>query len=432
MKRINGKQGLLQVALASVLAFALGVAACSSDKQGDGGGAGGNGGAVEPETGGSSAEGGDGGLSENNSDWFVVSTQIYGDTTTSYLPIVSSLDVKNIDLKNALELDGRGTVARVGQWLFVATSTKPVVTRYLVESDGSLTEDGRLNFSNYGVPEFFAINDWGAVFVNEEKAYIFNGNDGSHVIWNPTTMKITGEIEGLDIVKEGYSMESVAVVRGDRMYRLFTFLNYDTWEFLPEPQYLAVYDVESDELLSLEEESRCVQLYALPSVDENDDIYFSGHAWTPGLALTSDYPKSCSLRVRAGEDKFDEDWQLNFADVTDGREAATLSYIGDGKALLDVFHHEREQITSNTDAAELVSTANWRLWLIDLEDKSGAPLESIGFKGAGLTDVRVGKRTYLMLPNADWSETTAWELVNGDAVQRFKVQGNSYQVFQVR
>lgn len=362
--------------------------------------------------------------------WFVVSTQVYGDVTTSYLPVVSSLDVDEISIDNAKELIGRSSIAQLGKWLFVAASTEPVVTRYTISDDGKLVEDKRLNFANYGVPEFFAINEWGAVFVNEEKAYIFNGNDGSHVIWNPTTMNITGEIAAPGIVKEGYDMESVAVVRGNRMYRLFTFLNYDTWEFLPEPQYLAVYDVEKDELLDLDEEDRCVQLYALPSVGENDDIYFSGHVWTPGLSLTSDYPKSCSLRVKEGEDAFDDDWQLDFADITDGREAATLRYIGDGKALLDVFHDERTEITEGTDPLELVSTANWRVWLVDLEEKSGAPIESVGFKGAGLTDIKVGNRTYLMLPNADWTETTAWELVGEELVERFKVQGNSYQMLK--
>jgi hypothetical protein len=227
-------------------------------------------------------------------------------------------------------------------------------------------------------------------------------------------------------------MESVAVVRGDRMYRLFTFLNYDSWEFLPQPQYLAVYDVKNDELLDLQEEDRCVQLYAVPSVDEDENIYFSGHAWTPGLSLTSDYPKSCSLRVKAGEDSFDSEWQLDFADITDGREASSLRYIGDGKALIDVFHHEREQITDDTDPQELVSTANWRVWLVDLEEKSGEPLDGIGFKGAGLSDVQVGDRTFLMLPNVDWSETTAWELVDGEAVKGFTIQGNTYQTLQLR
>ena len=371
--------------------------------------------------------------SDGDRTWFVVSTQIYGDTTTSYIPVVSSLDMAEISLDDAKELDGRGTIAQVGEWLFVATSTEPVVTRYTIADDGSLTEDGRLNFSNHGVPEPFAVNAWGAVFVDEEKAYIFNGNDGSHVIWNPTTMKITGEIAGPAIVQEGYDMESVAVVRGDRMYRVFTFLNYTTWEFLEQPQYLAVYDVETDELIELKEEARCVQLYALPSIDDNGDIYFSGHVWTPGLTLAGDYKKSCALRVKAGEDDFDPTWQLNFADeVTEGREAATLRIVGEGKALLDVFHDERVEISENSDPQELVSTSDWRLWLIDLEEKAGAPIEGIGYKGAGLTDIQIGDRTFLMLPNADWSETTAWELLDGEATESFKIQGNSYQALQLR
>jgi hypothetical protein len=296
-----------------------------------------------------------------------------------------------------------------------------------------LHEDGSLNFGNYGLPEYFSIDAWGAVFVNEEKAYIFNGSDGSHVIWNPTTMEITGEIPGPDIVEEGYNLESVAVVRGNRMYRIFTFLNYDTWEFLAEPQYLAVYDVEDDELLDLALETRCPQLYNRPFVDENDDIYFSGWVWTPGLTLTGDYPKSCALRVKAGEDSFDEAWQLNFADeVTDGREAGMLRYLGDGKALLDVFHHERVQIDDDTDAQELANTGNWRLWTIDLEDKSGGPMEAFDFKAGGYTDILVDGRTFLMVPNANYSETTAYEVVDGEASKGFEIEGSSYQMVRVR
>ena len=423
MKLTNRKWPLNGLAIAAALVITPMMVGCADDTGDSGDGDG------------DSGDGGAGGTGDDGADkeWFVVSTQMYGDTTTSYLPVVSSLDVGTISLENAKELDGRSSIAQIGKWLFVAASTAPVVTRYSIEEDGSLTEDGRINFSNHGVPEFFSIDAWGAVFVNEEKAYIFNGNDGSHVIWNPTTMKITGDIEGLDIVQEGYDMESVAVVRGNRMYRVFTFLNYDTWEFLTEPQYLAVYDLESDELLSLEEETRCAQIYAMPSVDEQGNIYFSGHVWTPGLALTSDYPKSCALRVKADEDSFDDEWQLNFAeDVTDGREAATLRYVGNGKALLDVFHDERVEIDDKTDAQEVVSTSNWRLWLVDLNDKSGAPIEGVGYKGAGLTDIQVGDRTYLMLPNVDWTETTAWELVGEDVVKRFTTQGNSYQVLKVR
>lgn len=372
---------------------------------------------------------------EDVTSWFVVPSEVYSpdfSTSTSYVPLVSSLDVSRIKLDDAKELDGRASVTAIGKWLYIASSGEPVVNRYTVNANGSLKAAGSLNFSNFGVPQYFSIDAWGAVFVSPEKSFIFNGTDGSHIVWNPTTMKITGEIPGPDITVSGYNLESIAVVRGNRMYRIFTALNYDTWEFLTEPQYLAVYDLETDTLIDLVEETRCPQLYSRPFVDERGDIYFSGWVWTPGLALTSDYPKSCALRVKAGEDTFDPKWKLDFGkDITDGREAGILRYVGDGQALLDVFHDERADIDDKTDPQELSNSANWRLWSVNLEEKSGAPVEGLGFKAGGYQDVQVGDRTFLMVPNETYSETTAYEIVDGKAVKGFKIQGSSYHMVQL-
>ena len=368
---------------------------------------------------------------------FAVPTEVYGAdfaSSASYIPLVTSLDVPRIELGNAREVTGRASAAVIGPWLFVASSAAPVVERFEVQPDGSLRDAGRLSFANYGLPEFFAIDAWGAVFINPEKAYIFNGSDGSHVVWNPTTLEITGEIAAPPgILRMGYNFESVSLVRGNRLYRVFTLLNYDTWEFLAAPQYLAVYDLDRDTLLSTVEESRCPQLYSRPFLDERGDIYFSGWVWTPGLTLTSDYPASCALRVPAGQDTFDLSWQLNFAaDVTAGREAGVLRYVGGGKALLDVFHAERTTIDASTDPQDLVNTPNWRLWSIDLATKTGAPVEGLDFKAGGYTDVSVGERAFLLVANEGYSETTAFEVTGGQAVRGFSIQGSSYQLLQLR
>lgn len=444
MKPVNKKISLSCLTLVLSLLTLPAATACQGDgsESDDSLGGSKSSGGSHSGSGGKSSGGMSGGAGETSSGgsdgsaWFTVPTQVYSAdflTSTSYIPLVPSLDVPRIDIDRAKEFDGRASATRVGEWLFVASSSEPLVTRYTIGEDGSLEKDKTLDFTGYGLPEYFSIDAWGAVFVDEEKAYIFNGSDGSHVVWNPTTMKITGEIPGPGIVEAGYNLESVAVVRGDRMYRIFTFLNYDTWEFLAEPQYLAVYDVSSDELIDLEEETRCPQLYNRPFIDEKGDLYFSGWVWTPGLTLTSDYPKSCALRVQAGEDTFDQGWQLNFADdLTDGREAGVLRYLGDGKALLDVFHDERVKIDAETDAEELSNTPNWRLWLIDLENLSGAPMDQFDFKAGGYTDVQVDARTFLMVPNENYSETTAWEMVNGGAVESFKIKGSSYQIVRAR
>ncbi|RYZ07454.1 MAG: hypothetical protein EOO73_12450 [Myxococcales bacterium] len=367
---------------------------------------------------------------------FAVPTQVYGAdfaTSTSYVAFVPSLDVERIQLDDARELNERGTVAKLGDYFFMASSSKPVVDRFELQADGSLAPAGSLNFSNYGLPEYFTLDAWGGVLVDAERAYVFNAADGSHVAWNPTTLEITGTIEGPGVVKEGYNLESIAVVRGDRMYRVFTLLNYETWEFLPSPQYLAVYDLKTDELIDLVEDSRCPQLYSRPFVDEQGDIYFSGWVWTPGLTLTGDYPASCSLRIKAGEDTFDPDWQLDFAaDITEGREAAVMRPLGDGKVLLDVFHDERVTIDEATDPQELSNTPNWRLWMVDLKTKQGAPIDSLGFKAGGYSDVQVDGRNFLMVPNEDYSETTAYELADGEARAGFAIQGSVDQILKLR
>ncbi len=392
----------------------------------------------EDDTAGSGGSSGKGGKDDAGAptSLFAIPTQVYGAdfaTSTSYIPIVPSLDVAKISLDDARELDERGTAAKLGDYFYLASSSKPVVNRYQVLADGSLEAAGSLNFANYGVPEYFTIDSWGGVLVDAERAYVFNGTDGSHVAWNPSTMEITGTIPGPDLVQEGYNFESIAVVRGDRMYRLFTFLNYDTWEFMPDHQYLAVYDLKTDKLLDLTEENRCPQLYNRPFVDEKGDIYFSGWVWTAGLTLTGDYPASCALRIKDGEDSFDPDWQLNFAaDVTDGREAAMLRYLGDGKALLDVFHDERVTIDGDTDPQELMNTPNWRLWAIDLETNEGAPIEALDYKAGGYSDVQVDGRNFLMVPNGDYSETTAYEFRGSELEAGFKIQGSVDHIIKLR
>ncbi len=378
-------------------------------------------------------DGDQGGILAGN---YAVPTEILGadtDTSTGFIAVVPSLDVDEISLDQALEVDGRASAASVDNWLFVAGAGKTSIQRYEIGEDGSLTQDEKLDFKEYGIP-YNSVDAWGNKIISSTKAYNFNGSDGSHVIWNPSTMNIEGEIPAPDIVEEGFQAESSPpVVRGDRMYRVFTLLNYETWEFPADAQYLAVYDIETDELVNLVSESRCPQLYSRPFLDENNHIYFSGWVWTPGLTLVDDdYPKNCALRVLDGEDEFDPDWQLNYAeDITDGRETGILRYLGDGKALLDVFHDERATIDMETSASELSNTPNWHLWLIDLNDMTGQPVDGLDFKAAGYSDDRVDDRVLLFSPNESYSETTAFEIIDGEAVEAYKIEGYHYHLAEL-
>jgi hypothetical protein len=177
---------------------------------------------------------------------YAVPTEVYGPdfaSSTSFVPLVPSLDVERVGLDQAREWDGRASVLGIDKWLFIASSSAPVIRRFEVLADGTLSEAGSLSFANYGVPEFFSIDPWGNIPISPTKAYVFNGSDGSHVIWNPTTLEIIGEIPGPDVVRAGWDLESIGVVRGNRLFRTFSYLDYDAWQFDASTQRLAVYDV---------------------------------------------------------------------------------------------------------------------------------------------------------------------------------------------
>ena len=196
---------------------------------------------------------------------------------------------------------------------------------------------------------------------------------------------------------------------------------------------MAVYDVATNQLLEVIQDSRCPLLYSRPFLDEAGNIYFSGWVWTPAETLMNGAPKNCALRVPRDQNAFDPDWVLTYADdITDGREAGILRYLGEGRALIDVFHHERVDLASGMTSQEISNTANWRLWSIDLERRTGAPVEGLEFKAGGYQDVTVDGRTFLMVPNEDYSETTAYEVKAGQATPGFKIEGSAYHMVELR
>jgi hypothetical protein len=119
-------------------------------------------------------------------------------------------------------------------------------------------------------------------------------------------------------------------------------------------------------------------------------------------------------------------------DVTEGREAAALQYLGDGKALMSVFHDERETIGPETDPNELVATANWKFWSLDLKTFDAQPIDDLGWHAGGVYGERVDGHYYLLVPSADYAETVAYRLSpTGNAEERWRTTGWSNRLFSL-
>ena len=203
--------------------------------------------------------------------FYAVATEVYGadfSTSTSFIQLVSSLEVAEIDLASAREYNGRATLGSVGNWLFIMDGEQPIVERFSVAADGSLTLEGELSFANYGMP-YWTIDAWGNTMVSPTKAYFSNPGDGSLIVWNPSSMEIVREIPLPTLAPAGLELQSSpAYLRGDQLFRLFSWASFETFEFSRAPQQLGVYDTASDELSSLVEDNRCPAVYSEPFADE--------------------------------------------------------------------------------------------------------------------------------------------------------------------
>lgn len=442
----------LRVTLPVGVLLAALFAGCSKDDPtgGDVGGAGQDGEGTEqggggPESGGASAGGSgaalggeaSGGSDASASSIYAIMYEVYDDSgSISYLSLLDSLELDEVDLSKAREMgSGRAFVQAYNNWLFVGESEEPKVTRYVLDESGKLVADGEpISFANFGL-SYGQFDSWNVTFINPEKAYLLNFDDATTIVWNPSTMEVIGELPPPEeLTRPGYSVESTpGALRDGLLFRTFSWVNYDDAEYSTD-YFLAAYDVESDEVVSLVKETRCPVPGNLVHQDEAGNIYFSNWIWPVAGVFVRDAPAPCVLRVEPGEMSFSKDWTLEYPDVTDGHQGGMFSYLKGGRALVSAFYDERTSYDETTDPWSLVGSNNWKIWSVDLDTRRGAPLEGLGFNGGAYTPVQFDGRLFLMVPGGEEDNyaTQLFEVVDGAAEPRIKLPGWSYQFVKLR
>jgi hypothetical protein len=365
---------------------------------------------------------------------YAVMYEVFDDVgSNSYLSLIDSLDIDALDPSTAREyVGGRAYLQTWGGWLFVGEPSTPIVRRYSVGEDGTLQDERSISFANFGL-EAGTIDPWSLVFIDAHKAYLFDYREGTHIVWDPTTMEITGEIPAApEFRREGLSIDgSPAMVRGDRLYRSVFWADYTSAVYSTE-HLLAVYDVNSDELVELVTETRCPAPGNLTHMDEAGDIYFSNWIWPVAGTLLHDAPSSCVLRVPAGSDTFDPDWTLSYGELSGGHEGGMFTYLGQDQGLVAIFDESATPFDSTTDPWDLAGRPQWSLWRTDLADGTGAPIDGIPPNSGAYTPALLGDRTLLLVPGEGWARTDVYELTDEGAAPGLDIPGWSYAFVQVR
>jgi hypothetical protein len=366
---------------------------------------------------------------------YAIMYEVFDDLgSTSYLSLLPSVDIDKVESGDSREYGGgRAFLQAYNGWVFVGDASSPIVTRYSVSETGEMTDEQEISFADYGLTAG-SLDTWNATFISPTKAYLFDFEQAVNIIWNPTTMKIIGDIPASpEFKREGYSFEgSPGMVRGNRLFRTFDWVNYDTGTYDDE-QLLAIYDVEKDELLELVPEKRCAAFGNLVHKDESDNIYFSSWIWPVGESIVHDEHESCVLRIPADSERFDPDWKLSYPEITGGMQGAMFSYVGDGKALISVFHDEMTSFDDSTDSWAYIGEPFWEIWSIDIEQRTGAPVSGIPLNTGAFTPAVFDGHQFVMVPGADWAETQLYEMNDdGSATGSITVPGWTYQFVKVR
>lgn len=243
-----------------------------------------------------------------------VLTRSPNDTYQTYLVASEDVPSGTLDLSRALELPD-ALVATNGEAIFVGNNEQLTLQRYEVNSDYSFTLVGELSLQRYGVD--YINND--PLFFSPTSAYYVDAAQGQIIAFDPSTMRITGDIQVPEILRDDYTTWMGPPQRVGDHYMATLLYTDDAWTATaPDSTVGIIVDDDEDEPIRLLRDDRGVGSY-LSFVSDDESFYFAADGLSGNLALAKlqDVPSSRVLRVRSGEDEVDPSFMIDLGALLD-------------------------------------------------------------------------------------------------------------------
>jgi hypothetical protein len=369
---------------------------------------------------------------------FALATTVFGDndTQTSYVAL-SDDPAKQGELstQNALEVGGSASLFAVrGKNMFgVGSSDSPTVTRYKVDDDGFLEVTGLMSLGNTGISSGFLRSELVPI-ISDTKAYWISE---PVVVWNPTDMTVDATIPMPESEREGFVFEvGEAVLRDDLVYVAASYRTIDD-DFEGGEAVVLILDTERDEFTKILTDKRCPNTSHIFE-DEAGDLYVSSGviAATFHYQQMAGYPAPCMLRIRAGEQSFDADFKIDFADITEGRDAGHLVQGLAGRAYVLALHSDLldSNIDSKTDIWAPYEANAWRWWSFELgKSEPGMLVENVAPASAAARVLKAGGRDYVALVDLEENSTTLLApSENGELKPGLRTTGVPYGLIKLK
>lgn len=299
----------------------------------------------------------------------------------------------------------------IGQHIFVLPdymgSTKSVLTHYVTDKKGNLSERGTLTLpANSGACNI--------VLASEEKAYLSMQNLGIVMEFNPTTMQKVRDIDLNALAQPEVRVAPGAMVVRDGL--LFVGLNQFDSQWMPRLKQaeVAIIDTKSGKLLKKIVDTKHQLSFATRPIDahsifvnpKDGAIYLNCMgAWgfKPGF-------DGGILRIKKGETEFDADYALNIAQAKVENFNHTLNYLAtvrlgsDGKLYAMVTSYELDASANPYLAKVMVPVC------IDLEKRTVTYIPGVKPSNGLAAVAEANGKIYFGVSNADDNGFYAYDL----------------------
>jgi hypothetical protein len=316
-----------------------------------------------------------------------------------YVGAVSELPKGELDYSDFLEF-GNVDAYTYGDSVFVWDRDAATMTRYGVREDLSFYRDGeKLGFTGQtGGAEFYG---GGHAFISKTRAYTLSSELDRVIVWNPSSMEITGTIDmEPPETREGFSSSPAnPIIVGDRVVWQIVTANYDEQQ-IEHSVMLAVATADSDTPVEYIVDERCAGANG-GYVDQSGDLYVRADGYWGFYAVYGEKAaevQTCVLRLERGAKKFDPDYMVTMEEATGSRVNWPWFHVEGSKYVAWAWDVDQKP---PEDPNDYWLSRSFKPLLVDLERGSSEPYPDL----EGTLIVSSEERQLDGKPYYEWSKT---------------------------
>lgn len=350
------------------------------------------------------------------------------DNRIFYVGAFPEIPTGELDLTKLREFSGPSDATTFNGHVYVSDQESGVMTRFDVDDDLQLVEGPTISFANYGVSGYMP-----PAYIDENRAYILGPQFDTVVVWDPSTMEITGTLDMTPPEMSGFvpAGDGRPSRVGDHMAWDFNGVDWDSLDYHREATVLLA-PVDGSEAPVVARDDRCM-FGTFHFLDDEGDLYFFATGYRGYNRFYGPRPEEappfCVLRINEGETDFDPDYMLDLEQVTGSPAVHGMWPIEDHKFLLLVWPPE-VPLPENADD---IWTQRLEPMLLDLDTETATPFTSMEPSPAGnVRRLELDGEPYFQMYSDDGEEVQFGPLTLDSFTPKFTTRGDVLAVGRIR